>query len=745
MRKTMKRFLTAVLSALAFVAVGFGVGALKTVDVAKASVDVSKLVIEQKSLNVSDNVNIVFYVPVGAGDKNDIKVNVTENGTDFEVSAAATDYKVGEEAVYYRYVYRGISAYEIDTPVYAYAYSASNPSLKSETMKYSVLQYAYSKLGKADGTADASLGNLLTAMLSYGSAAAQYSGNDLNFADDYVYVSVANAMFADGFSHGVFKKGTQQTLTIAEDYKLSINANTILEDNGDGTVTFTIPNSKLIDTESFVHKDTVEEQEATVLATFEFGENGDATHKDGSNAKTTYTEENNGYTLSITEGVHMYPSSYDDKGNSCIKFGTSSAVGSCTIAVPEDVTEVVLYVAKYKANTSKISINGGEIVTLTSSSSNGEYDEITVDTTTTKTISFTTVSGGVRAMLNTIVFKGMPLTEQEKVDKEIENLNAYDIPAITATGAVQLPISGTTHTDVAITWTMGDYSFATLDGATGLLTVNELPAESTSIVLTATVTFGDAAESTTKEIAVNVVAVADKFSEVRSELNALFATWDENVDGNSTIENLPTHGTAYEDVTIVWSVESGAEIENNTVVTFDNPTSDTATVILKATLSCGDVTDSEPVTKEFIVAHVEEGGKTYSYTFSSTQFSANGTKTLNDVSWTVAGDGGYWGYDATKGQQLGSGSKPYKSLTVTSAIFNNVSKIVINTSGASSINGSFTVWVNGQQVGTSTKLESTANSYTFDVENLTGAVEFKFTQTSSKALYIKSITVEYAE
>lgn len=35
------------------------------------------------------------------------------------------------------------------------------------------------------------------------------------------------------------------------------------------------------------------------------------------------------------------------------------------------------------------------------------------------------------------------------------------------------------------------------------------------------------------------------------------------------------------------------------------------------------------------------------YTFTATEFTANGTKTLNGVDWTLAGDGGYWGYDGT--------------------------------------------------------------------------------------------------
>ncbi|MBE7100710.1 MAG: hypothetical protein E7364_03770 [Clostridiales bacterium] len=135
---------------------------------------------------------------------------------------------------------------------------------------------------------------------------------------------------------------------------------------------------------------------------------------------------------------------------------------------------------------------------------------------------------------------------------------------------------------------------------------------------------------------------------------------------------------------------------------------------------------------------------TYSYTFSKTQFSANETKQLGGVDWTLAGEGGYLGYDGTKGQQFGSGNNPYKSLTLTSASFSNVSEIIINTSGASSVKATLTVSVGGTSVGTYT-LTDTATEKTFSVDNLSGAVVFSYTQTSSKAIYIKSITINYTE
>ena len=133
----------------------------------------------------------------------------------------------------------------------------------------------------------------------------------------------------------------------------------------------------------------------------------------------------------------------------------------------------------------------------------------------------------------------------------------------------------------------------------------------------------------------------------------------------------------------------------------------------------------------------------YTYTFSAQQFTANGTKTLGNVDWTLAGDGGYWGYNGTKGQQFGSGNKPYKTLTLsTSGISGTITEIVVNTSGASSINASFTVSVGGIQYGSSTKLTTSATDYTF-TGTASGDIALSYTQTSSKAIYIKSISVTY--
>ena len=135
---------------------------------------------------------------------------------------------------------------------------------------------------------------------------------------------------------------------------------------------------------------------------FNLGANGSASHADGS-SKTTYSETNGDYTLSLTGGTNMYTGARDAKGNSCIKLGASSKAGGFSFTVPSDVTRVIIEVAKYKANTTKVSV-GGTTYTISGASNNGAYDAIEVDTTSTKTVKLTTVSGGYRAMVNTITY-----------------------------------------------------------------------------------------------------------------------------------------------------------------------------------------------------------------------------------------------------------------------------------------------------------------------------------------------------
>jgi hypothetical protein len=73
-----------------------------------------------------------------------------------------------------------------------------------------------------------------------------------------------------------------------------------------------------------------------------------------------------------------------------------------------------------------------------------------------------------------------------------------------------------------------------------------------------------------------------------------------------------------------------------------------------------------------------------------------------------------------------------------------VQTIKISTSGASGTNAKLTVTVNGKQYGSTASLTSSNKEYTFSVDEADmqkGEIVFTYNQTSSKALYIKAITI----
>lgn len=166
------------------------------------------------------------------------------------------------------------------------------------------------------------------------------------------------------------------------------------------------------------------------------------------------------------------------------------------------------------------------------------------------------------------------------------------------------------------------------------------------------------------------------------------------------------------------------------------------------TVTCGSLSKEITVSQ---AAYVEPGqgltkGEQYTYTFTKSVFSANGTKALGALNWTVAGDGGYWGWDSQngKGQQFGSSSKPYTALTISTEDYTEgVETITLTTSGASSTNAKVEVYVGGVKLGQTVNLATTSKDYTFsnNGEILAGKIELKYTQTSKKAIYLKGITI----
>ncbi len=151
-----------------------------------------------------------------------------------------------------------------------------------------------------------------------------------------------------------------------------------------------------------------------------------------------------------------------------------------------------------------------------------------------------------------------------------------------------------------------------------------------------------------------------------------------------------------------------------------------------------------------IFGGVSAWGAEYTYTFTAkpaglTTGKTSYNLTLGDVDWTLSSSAAInnFGYDATKGVQIGSSSNPSKDFTFsTTGITGKITSITVKASTAKSATATLTVKVNGTQYGETKSLTTTATDYTFTGAE-TGTIEISYAQTTSKALYIKAITVTY--
>ena len=136
--------------------------------------------------------------------------------------------------------------------------------------------------------------------------------------------------------------------------------------------------------------------------------------------------------------------------------------------------------------------------------------------------------------------------------------------------------------------------------------------------------------------------------------------------------------------------------------------------------------------------------ETYSYTFTKKIFNAVGDYDLSGISWNVDASTSYWGYESARGQQIGCGNNPAKSLVIkTSGINGTITNVIVATAGAKNTNATLAVSVGETTfLPESSSLVDASKSYTFE-GSATGEIKLQYSQTSSVALYIKSITVEY--
>lgn len=123
-----------------------------------------------------------------------------------------------------------------------------------------------------------------------------------------------------------------------------------------------------------------------------------------------------------------------------------------------------------------------------------------------------------------------------------------------------------------------------------------------------------------------------------------------------------------------------------------------------------------------------------------------GEQALEGVKWTVTTDAGFFGVDTgdyKKGQQFGSAKKAATYVTMaTSDIQGTISSVIVNTAGASGIEATVAVTVGETAFGEAQSISLESTDYTFE-GSAEGAITISWNQTSSKAIYLKSITVTY--
>ncbi|MEI8272367.1 MAG: hypothetical protein WCG08_07065 [Paludibacter sp.] len=147
---------------------------------------------------------------------------------------------------------------------------------------------------------------------------------------------------------------------------------------------------------------------------------------------------------------------------------------------------------------------------------------------------------------------------------------------------------------------------------------------------------------------------------------------------------------------------------------------------------------------------------TYTHTISASTWTALGDQTLTGVTWTAAATWktgtSFFGYDTnntpSKGQQFGSSTNPATALTLTTnGILGTITDIKVTTSGASSIAGTVGITVGGTafttNAATTATLTSTSAVYDFTGSGV-GSIVINWSQTSSKAIYLKAIEITYS-
>ncbi len=140
------------------------------------------------------------------------------------------------------------------------------------------------------------------------------------------------------------------------------------------------------------------------------------------------------------------------------------------------------------------------------------------------------------------------------------------------------------------------------------------------------------------------------------------------------------------------------------------------------------------------------GAETYTYTLVSGDLKTDaGTYTLGEYEWTVPACD-FVGFDSPNGRgfQIGSANKPSLTYSISSSDFSEytINSITIKSSTASNSDAKMTIKVGDSESDPYT-LTTKATDYKFDCAGAQGDVVISWEQTTSKALYLHTITIDY--
>ncbi len=139
---------------------------------------------------------------------------------DAKLSPLSEQKKINGE-YYTIFKYTGVAARQMTDDIYVRTYIPGENGNDSygAVHKYSILQYAYNKLGKT-GTlsTNKTLIKMLNNMLAYGASAQEYHNyrTDRLATDAFVQIKVTGGLLSDGFNKGLYPVGTTATMTAPE-------------------------------------------------------------------------------------------------------------------------------------------------------------------------------------------------------------------------------------------------------------------------------------------------------------------------------------------------------------------------------------------------------------------------------------------------------------------------------------------------------------------------------------------------